>query len=69
MPTPSFVRAAISAETWVPCQELFSGAPVHRNSGPPRCDSSACVTQSPGSDGSASRPSPSLAAAASLAMS
>ena len=55
----SLVEAAIRPAMLVPCQELFSTVqPENASCG---LSTSACVTQSPGSDGSLSRPLPSLA--------
>ncbi len=61
MPWPLLVLAAISDATSVPCHELSAWSqPLNF------CDWPSCVvTQSPGSEGSESRPSPSFATVAS----
>src|SRR5215212_5602014 len=56
-PTPLFESAPTIPDTRVPCQEL-SDTSQPSNSG---VSASAAVTQSPGSEGSESRPLPSLA--------
>ena len=62
MPMPSLAAAPTRLAVLVPCQELFSTVQPLNLAVP----ASAAVTQSPGSLGSASRPSPSLATVASL---
>ena len=69
MPMPLPVSAAMRPLVCVPCHELSSAASLQSSNGPPACVTSASVSQSPGSEGSASRPSPSLATSTSLIMS
>ena len=69
MPMPLSVSAATNPETCVPCHELLEGDVAQRKRELPGRESSARVSQSPGSEASASRPSPSLAVAGSLTMS
>ena len=69
MPMPLLVSAPMRPLVCVPCHELSSAAVSHPENGPFLCWTSASVSQSPGSDASASRPSPSLAIGTSLIMS
>src|SRR5437879_9334233 len=63
-PTPLFVTAPMVPATWVPCQLL--SLTEQPTKGPPTVVLSADVTQSPGSEGSASLRSPSFATFTSL---
>ena len=62
MPRPSSVAAPTRLLVAVPCQELLDASQPVKVPRP----ASAALTQSPGSLGSASRPSPSLATVALL---
>ena len=69
MPMPLFVKAPMRPLVCVPCHELSSAPKEHPSKKPPGSLTSASVSQSPGSEGSGSRPSPSLATSTSRTMS
>jgi hypothetical protein len=67
MPMPLWVAAPIRPAVWVPCQELSCTSQSPNAAG--LAVLSASLIQSPGSDGSASRPSPSFEVSTSEIMS